>query len=306
MNLRAFLPALAGLALALLPALVHAGPPPVQSAADTPAVAVVRQFLADRTAGKYAAAYGLLSAGSKQGITAAQFAAGGPPSAEDKTMPPALFDVTSLFFDARNTSGCTFAVIGPDPPNPHLVRVNAARPALPPLTLRLLTVVDPDTHMLRLDILGSLQLTAPKETALMRQSAARAVSQSNLKQMALGILQYAQDNNEAMPDASKWVDEILPYVKTLSVFHDPSAPAGKVWGYAYNRTLNRRSLSALDAPASTVLLFESTAGVKNASDTGQSVPRPGRHLGGTDYAFADGHVKWYPNGTKLSFRLDGK
>ncbi len=54
------------------------------------------------------------------------------------------------------------------------------------------------------------------------------------------------------------------------------------------------------------LLFESTAGVKNAADTGDSVPMPGRHNGGTDYALADGHVKWEADGAKPSFLLTGK
>lgn len=279
---------------------------PVAHAADTPAVAVVRDFLADRAAGKYDAAYALLSAGSKQGITAAQFAAGDPSSAADKTMPAALFDAAALFFDAHNTSGCTFTIVGPDPANPHIVRVTAARPAMPVAALRLLTLTDPQTHALRLDIMGSFKQVAPKETAAIRRSAARAVSQSNLKQMALGIIQYEQDHDERMPDALQWVDDILPYVRSLAVFHDPAAPAGQAWGYACNRALSHKSLAQFDAPAQTVMLFESTKGIKNAADTGQSVPRPGRHEGGTDYAFADGHVKWFPDGTKLSFRLDGK
>jgi len=56
-----------------------------------------------------------------------------------------------------------------------------------------------------------------------------------------------------------------------------------------------------------VLLFESTDGKKNASDRGESLPRPGRHNGGTDYALADGYVKWVSDtAPKPSFLITGK
>ncbi len=304
--------ALAGLSLALLPAFAGADPSPAASpsapaVADTPAVAVVRQFFADRSAGRYDAAYALLSASSQQSIPKTQFAAGDPsPFGNDHTLPPTLLGIGNLFVDTHNTSGDTFTVIDPDPADPAVVLVRASRAAAPAVTLHLLTVTDPVSHAPRLDIIGSLERTAPKEFVSARESAREAASQSNLRQLALGITQYTQDHDERMPDADKWVDEIMPYVKSEAIFYDPSAPAGEKWSYAYNRTLSHQSLAALEDPAQTAMLFESTAGVKNASDTGQSVPRPGRHLGGTDYAQADGHVKWLPDGTKLSYRLDGK
>jgi len=73
-----------------------------------------------------------------------------------------------------------------------------------------------------------------------------------------------------------------------------------------NANLSGKSIVQLDDPTKTVMFFESVSGAKNASDTGQSVPRPGRYSGTTDYAFADGHVKRFPDGTKVSYRLDGK
>jgi len=55
------------------------------------------------------------------------------------------------------------------------------------------------------------------------------------------------------------------------------------------------------------MVFESMAGVQNASDAGASVPAPGRHSGGTDYVFADGHVKWFADGgARPSFLPTGK
>ena len=289
--------------LALLPAAAHA--------ADTPAVAVVREFLADRAAGKSADAYGLLSSASQKGMTENQFAAGRPmpPSFMQHQSDP-LFPLVVLLNDMHNTRHYTFTLIGPDPADPNAVLVRAAPPqtaaGVPVLVVHLAVLADPAAHAPRLDIVQSLMRSNPKLAGEIKGNAKRAYSQNNLKQIGLGIIQYLQDHDETMPDASHWEDQILKYVGNKAVFRDPSAPAGQAYNYAYNRTLSHQSLAMLYAPAQTVMVFESTAGVKNAADTGQSVPHPGRYNGGTDYLFADGHVKWLKDGTKLSYRLDGK
>ena len=279
--------------------------------ADTPAVAVVREFLADRNAGKYDAAYALLSADLRQQIPEGSFAAGNPPSPfEAHNWLASTFGLFVLWLDTHNTLNYTFTLIGPDPANPGIVLIRAAPPAgnngLSTATLRLQTVTDSTAHASRIDIFSSLKRSAPRRFGTARDHAERTASQSNLKQLALGVILYGQDHNEKMPDAADWVDEILPYVKTEAIFRDPSAPVGEKWSYAFNSTLSHQPIAALDYPAHTVLLFESSLGVKNASDTGQSVPVPGRHLGGTDYATADGHVQWFPDGTVFSYRLNGK
>ena len=294
------------LLLLLLTAAAPAAPAPPPK--DTPAVAVVRQFLADRAAGKLDAAYLLLSANSRQMNTQAEFAKGNPPTFSDTRGISASFvGVVALFLDTHNTLHNTFTVFGPDPAAPGGVLVRVASSAGTTTLLRIATVTDPGTSAPRLDILGSLKRTDPEEFTQARDKARLTASLSNLKQLSLGVIQYSQDHDEKMPDADKWVDELSPYVQNIkTLLRDPSAPAGEEYSYAFNRTLSHQPRAAFDAPASTVLLFESTAGVKNASDTGQSVPKPGRHLGGTDYAFADGHVKWLPDGTAPSFALSGK
>ena len=75
-----------------------------------------------------------------------------------------------------------------------------------------------------------------------RENARRASCQSNLKQMGLGLLQYAQDNNERVPVGCAdqgngavgdgqcvdkrdvvWMSAIQPYVKSTQIFTCPSA-----------------------------------------------------------------------------------
>ena len=137
-----------------------------------------------------------------------------------------------------------------------------------------------------------------------KAKAGQLASEANLRQIGLGIEQYIENHHERYPDAAHWMDEIIPYLvpaqvtgaarqqRIAALFHDPSAPAGQMWSYAYNRALSGLSLAKDDSPALTVAVFESTQGVRNANDGGQSVPSPGWHSGGSDFLFADTHVKW--------------
>ena len=294
------------LAAVLLPAAARA--------ADTPAVTAVRQFLAERASSQDKAAYARLSADSQRYIPAAPFALGDPPQVMDRSLPEVVQVVIYFFWDVHtqyDLSSLIFSVSGADPADPQVVLVRAVSvdapdPAhAPAATLRVLTVRDPLTQALRLDLVGSMQKTAPG-TALLTQRLGRMVSLSNLTALAIGIVSFAQDHDLRLPDAAHWTDQIKPYVKNDAAFRDPSAPAGQQYSYAYNRALSRKVSMNLENPDATVLVFESTKSVKNASDTGQSVPHPGRHLGGTGYAFVSGHVKWLKDGTRPSFKLSGK
>src|SRR4051794_17055747 len=57
-----------------------------------------------------------------------------------------------------------------------------------------------------------------------RENARRASCSSNLKQIGLGIMQYAQDNDEMMPSrrealqTDSWRTQIFPYVKSTELF----------------------------------------------------------------------------------------
>lgn len=117
-----------------------------------------------------------------------------------------------------------------------------------------------------------------------REKARQASCASNLKQLGIGWMMYAQDNDESYPIGRSdffytagWAHPIMPYLKNVGVFacpNDPTtyAPApGVQWqnvSYVVNDTMigdgNRDSsgngqpayLAKLTAPASTVLLCE--------------------------------------------------
>jgi prepilin-type N-terminal cleavage/methylation domain-containing protein/prepilin-type processing-associated H-X9-DG protein len=153
-----------------------------------------------------------------------------------------------------------------------------------------------------------------------RENARRSSCQSNLKQIALGIKQYTQDYDERFPnipgsapaDSPGWAYAIQPYMKSEQIFQCPSdsgpTPPGDTLllraattgfsDFYINANLADTngvavSEAALNYTANTVLNGEGTSGTAN--NYAQQNPAAGqaRHLEGANYAFADGHVKWY-------------
>jgi len=307
---------LAGLGIGLFSAAaVWADPPGVVSApaTATDAVGTVRHYLTYRATNEWTKAYALLDRTVQAQIPLDEFARPQPfPSGSSVDgMPPIAVAIMSLFVNTGDTAGYKYQVVGIAPEDPHTVLVSALPPqtgadkAASPLLLRLVTAPDPQTGASRIEMEPSLLKTDPVVFGKARENARRTASLSNLKQLALAMIMYAQGHDERFPPAAKWVDAITPYLTAnlhtheerqhaiASLFHDPTAPDSQKWSYAYNSNLSGLTFAQIDKPQTTVLLFESSAGVKNAADTGESIPRPGRHSGGTDYALADGHCKYY-------------
>jgi len=270
------------------------------------ATAVVQEYLTDRDAHRLAEAYALLSPDTKQIVPLKEFTTRRELPA-DPTVSPAMRALVALVMDTGAAPSYEYRVTGADPADSRVVLVSAQPrgDAQGALTLKIVTFADPAAGGApRIDLVPSLDRTDPDASRKAREAARAASSMSNLKQIALATLIYAQAHKDRLPDADRWADEVLPYLigpqaspadrerVTKGLFRDPSAPEGQNWTYAFNRNLSGRLLSSIKDPSNTVLVFESTTSVKNAADVGASVPRPGRHSGGSHYAFADGHVKW--------------
>jgi prepilin-type N-terminal cleavage/methylation domain-containing protein/prepilin-type processing-associated H-X9-DG protein len=133
--------------------------------------------------------------------------------------------------------------------------------------------------------------------ATAREKARQTTCASNLKQIALGTMQYCQDYDENLPcgggvggpidlgwdTAISWVGQIYPYVKSAGVFicpsdPNPAEPGGLPGGsyqelsYAYNMNIGEywggssfvfkpTPLSSFIAPGASVLLCEIQRGL---------------------------------------------
>jgi prepilin-type processing-associated H-X9-DG protein len=133
------------------------------------------------------------------------------------------------------------------------------------------------------------------------ENAARSSCQSNLKQIALGMMQYVQDNGEMYPYANQWWDGIQIYVKDEKILHCPSLKPGDKYGYAMNGKLSRKGLANMWAPSQTVQLYESSTSKRNHFGEGKDLAF--RHLGGANYAYVDGHVQWHAQDKPQQFLL---
>ena len=187
-----------------------------------------------------------------------------------------------------------------------------------------------------------------------REKARQASCSSNLKQLALGALMYAQDYDEKLVSdwwnvggagdpSGRWFRRIYPYVKNLQLFTCPSCGTdiltygAKNWpippefigisvdygiysGMCPNAwgTGDGLAMATLTHPAETVHFGDSwhefTNGAAQYAAANECGGSPGcgcatshpadpnfaRHNGGSNLAFADGHVKWANFNTILS------
>lgn len=192
-----------------------------------------------------------------------------------------------------------------------------------------------------------------------KAAAKKTADLSNQKQIILGIMLYAGDNDdqtchthhdleppETIADLYTWYQPIQPYLKNADIFHDPAMNDTPTL-FPYPVTLadwktyrtdylingffaHGANLTMFSSPAQQIILGERHAGIAffdyhpwpSAPDdnwergfldgsgykigdvnTDSQVLDPaniGRHTGGNNYAFVDGHAKWY----KFSATLD--
>lgn len=127
-----------------------------------------------------------------------------------------------------------------------------------------------------------------------REQARAAGCMSNMRQVGLATMMYAQDYDGRLPRANNWCDGVFPYLRTpsgrspRSMFYCPSLGTG-TGGQAYNSRLSTVSLDRIPTPGATVLAFDGTGGWNLAGGPELGVPR---HRDGLYVLFSNGAVKW--------------
>ena len=132
-----------------------------------------------------------------------------------------------------------------------------------------------------------------------------ASCRSNLKQIGLGFLMYAQDYNEKFPAVAAsggWGNAVQPYIKTWYVFHCPSSQskgAEQTTDYFLNARLSGVKQTKIEALELSILIADGRGGqplnyslsqLPDAWRKDEKSPA-WRHLDMANYLFADGHVK---------------
>ena len=178
-----------------------------------------------------------------------------------------------------------------------------------------------------------------------RENARRTTCMSNIRNIGLGIRQYAQDVDGTLPLVSVypaaqvnanapygWADAIEPYLKTPGVYQclseptEPNADPTQIGyiDYYFNANLNNLVEANFTYISNTILVGDGQISTTIGSHIGDaqyaisggnsgtaanpvladlSLGCGTRHMGGSDYCFADGHVKWYhgiPSSTSSS------
>lgn len=135
--------------------------------------------------------------------------------------------------------------------------------------------------------------SSPRPSA--REYARRAACQSNLKQAALGFLQYQQDYDERLPPVSSssaaqlemataahherlyygWADALQPYLKSTQLYQCPSQEDASdadplhpgYTDYWFNRNLSAYRSNKLRQPNRTMLLGDANNGLDDIGKT---------------------------------------
>jgi prepilin-type processing-associated H-X9-DG protein len=118
-----------------------------------------------------------------------------------------------------------------------------------------------------------------------RSMAARQQSMSNLRQLDIGIMMYANDHNGALP--KDLGAELQPYLgaSAKQIWTDPLRP-NQQHPYVYIKLADRQS------------------DVKNSADSIMIYENHTTWDNGINVAFADGHVEWFDNEKQFKEKLD--
>jgi prepilin-type processing-associated H-X9-DG protein len=125
-----------------------------------------------------------------------------------------------------------------------------------------------------------------------RENVQLAACTSNMKQLVLAAMMYAQDWDGTFP-SENWAEELKPYVQNTAIYACP-ATEGKAVGFALNEMLAAAKLNEVKDPAEIPLFFEADLPDDVAFGGADAVMAEPRHNGMIVVGFVDGHAKAMP------------
>ncbi len=113
-----------------------------------------------------------------------------------------------------------------------------------------------------------------------------------LWRVAHSIQMYSDDNDDSYPDAKGWMDTMSKFDSSLEpMLHDPELKEKDDYGYAYRDKASKVKSKSIPKPEEFELVFDSTLTGRSAHGELNTLPSPGRHNGGNNIGYLDGHVK---------------
>ena len=133
-----------------------------------------------------------------------------------------------------------------------------------------------------------------------RETMAGNMCMRRIGESSRAMAMYAVDSDDSLPPATAWMDKLQPFVRSGRAFRCPAVrmQGFNAYGYAMNVALSSNKRSAVADPSAKPLLFDSTLLTKNAASGIETLPQSGRHNGGNNVAYADGHMSRFAAGTK--------
>ncbi len=151
-----------------------------------------------------------------------------------------------------------------------------------------------------------------------RSAGQRAVCANNLRQVGMAIHMYIEEHNDIFPNFGNISGPIVPwyvtinnYLKSSDIYYCPEQKNVKYnwipnqsssWNlsFAYNMAISDKSLKDIKKKSETIFLSDSTrhatmfATYPNLSlSNNPAYVSIGRHGGGDNCYFVDGHCRWY-------------
>ncbi len=152
-----------------------------------------------------------------------------------------------------------------------------------------------------------------------RDKARQTSCLSNVKQISLALMMYAQDNDETYPrTGGAWWQPLMPYVKNEQVFRTPAYADDATASSDYiisGLILHGMTMASFDRPADQIAITVRAEGsgalgyhpwpndytswddldayAGSSGDWFQGRLGHDVFSGGTNYGFVDGHAKWY-------------
>ncbi len=144
---------------------------------------------------------------------------------------------------------------------------------------------------------GIVLLMVPIELGMLLPALSKAKTKAggvqcmnNMKQLALGLVMYAGDHDNRLPQGTNWCEAIQPYLGGTQVFKCVNGDPTQRSHYAFNARLSGMDIRKIPSPAQTVLIFETDGGWDVSGGPEALLQKP-RHNRAVGLAFVDGHAE---------------